>query len=1089
MSVSILWANILNSLEKYKDIEGVKIWLLREGPKLTSVEFTRILDSIFEWLLSNSNSSIKYKIISLLNEFDQAGRTARYQRFEARLRDTLEVEELEKEQEYLRSIQAREEEIAKKERLRLWFEKVDEKERREKEAWELRYAAKRQELAARELRERKAREQQHAAWIQEESARRLRERKERELQHAAWVQAEKRKKELQKKRVILFGEIDGILASDYLSSDAFFQTSCVGIITEKEFEAKKLSFVEEWISNHTPNGKDGTKQLPDNEQLAAIATFHNHIQVVARAGSGKTTTLVNRALFLLKHCRVNPNEILLLAFNKKAAREIRRKLLKLMADGADAAVNAYIEERKRDSARHKKNNFGEIEAQAIDHVAARFNITLPHVMTFHALAYAIVHPEENILYDGGEDENQGKSRVFQQVIDDHLQDSGFREKIRRLMLAHFREDWDRIVEGRYDQSKEELLRFRRSLPRESIGGDYVKSYGEKAIANFLFEHGIVYKYECNHWWSGINYRPDFTIFVTDKSGVIIEYFGLSGDLDYDKMSEQKREYWQAKTDWTLIELSPTEITRNGMDGFFIFLKAELEKHGIPCARLSEEEIWQRVRERAIDRLTKACVGFVGRCRKQSLSPLGLQKLIESYTPLSDVEMMFLEVAGQLYSAYLERLKATGEEDFDGLMQRAAEIIDGGNTIFRRKSGDGDLAILKYISIDEFQDFSDLFHRLLTAIRKHNPAVELFCVGDDWQAINGFAGSDLKFFKKFENYIGKSLSLYISTNYRSLKSVVNIGNTLMAGRGKPAVAKAQEAGTILISSLNEFEPTLIEKKRHPGDILTPAIARLANGAFAQGRDVVMLSRRNSLPWFVNFSDQSGGSLTGIDRFLELVRSFLPKNMRDRISISTAHKYKGLEKSMVIIVDAVARSYPLIHPDWAFSRILGDSPEKITEEERRLFYVALTRAVQTLVILTDSSGKSPFLEELERSMKLTNINWADYPPVSGRAARLVVKIGNQERSDTTPTFAIKDVLKASGYQWQSKHWPCWEKSFSLTEFKIETLQSEIWSKTANGIEVRIFNDTESLVAQYKVDNGRWLCLIDKLESLRAETAALL
>ena len=104
------------------------------------------------------------------------------------------------------------------------------------------------------------------------------------------------------------------------------------------------------------------------------------------------------------------------------------------------------------------------------------------------------------------------------------------------------------------------------------------------------------------------------------------------------------------------------------------------------------------------------------------------------------------------------------------------------------------------------------------------------------------------------------------------------------------------------------------------------------------------------------------------------------MKERISISTAHKYKGLEKPMVIVLDAVARSYPLIHPDWAFSRVLGDSPEKITKEERRLFYVALTRAIEKLVIITDGRSKSPFLEELERR----------HPSVlsNGRTTRLFV-----------------------------------------------------------------------------------------------------
>jgi DNA helicase IV len=919
------------------------------------------------------------------------------------------------------------------------------------------------------------------------------EKKKKEIQ-------EKNERETNKNRQMLEQILDELgvdktFLTDFLGADAIFEHVISNMeLSKKElsllqtlYEEKKNKFVKKWITVNTPSGKNGSKQSLDDEQIAAIAALHGHIQVVARAGSGKTTTLVNRTLFLLKHCQINPGAILILVFNRKAALEVRRRLLALIGDGAEAAISSDIARRIRDSGRNKRIDRDEIEASAASAIAARFNITLPHVMTFHALAYAIVHPEESLLYNGAEGESQGLSRAFQQVIDDHLQNPAFMGKIRELMLAHFRTDWDRIVEGRYDQSKEELLRFRRSLPRESIGGEYVKSYGEKVIADFLFEHDIAYKYERNHWWSGINYRPDFTIFITPKSGVIIEYFGLNGEPDYDTMSVEKRAYWGAKPDWTLIEFTPADITRNGVNSFLDLLKTRLEEQGVPCTRLSEDEIWHRVRDRAIDRFTTASVGFIGRCRKQSLSPLGLQKLIESYLPLSPVEKIFLDLAHRLYVAYLERLAATGEEDFDGLMQRAAEEVNAGITIFQRKSGSGDLASLRYVCIDEFQDFSDLFYRLLGAIRKVSPAVELFCVGDNWQAINGFAGSDLRFFNKFEEHIGKFRRLYISTNYRSSSSIVAVGNTLMTGLGKPAVAHKQTVGNVLISDLNEFEPSLIEKQRHPGDIITPAVSRLANNALAAGIDVVMLCRRNAIPWFVNFQDQAGGHGRGLARYLDTIRSFFHKGVKERISISTAHKYKGLEKPMVIILDAVARSYPLIHPDWAFSRILGDSIEKIAEEERRLFYVALTRAVDTLVVMTEDRSKSPFLEELERASPLIGINWADYPPVRGLSTRLVVKIGNQEQFGGAPTFAIKDFLKASGYQWQPNGWPGWAKSFPADGFRIETLQAEVWTEPANGIELRIFSDTETLVARFLIDNGNWNCMLDELLTVCAPNEA--
>lgn len=86
-------------------------------------------------------------------------------------------------------------------------------------------------------------------------------------------------------------------------------------------------------------------------------------------------------------------------------------------------------------------------------------------------------------------------------------------------------------------------------------------------------------------------------------------------------------------------------------------------------------------------------------------------------------------------------------------------------------------------------------------------------------------------------------------------------------------------------------------------------------------------------------------------------------------------------------------------------------------------------------------------------------------------MVVKVGNQVLRGGAPTYAIKDLLKASGYQWQSKGWPGWAKFFPADGFKIEILHKEIWSKVADGIEIRIFDSTERILDCYYIDNGNW------------------
>ncbi|WP_317933565.1 UvrD-helicase domain-containing protein [Halioxenophilus sp. WMMB6] len=822
-------------------------------------------------------------------------------------------------------------------------------------------------------------------------------------------------------------EIDKALAKirdcfeeNFLYTDKYYEDNYNDLISGDLYESEKTRFVQSWVS------ENNNAEL-DYEQAQAVATHGKHIQVIARAGSGKTTTLVNRAIFLQRHCSIPPNQLILLAFNRKAAEEIKERLEKY------------------------------------------FGGSIPHVMTFHALAYAIVHPEEALLYDDPASNSLAKSRSLQYVIDDFLRDPKYKDEIRLLMLEHFRSDWERIVSGGYDLGKSELIEYRRSLPNVSLRGEYLKSHGEKLIADFLFEHDIPYKYERNYWWNGVNYRPDFTIFLSSESGLIVEYFGLRGDPDYDELTEEKRKYWRQNHSWKLVEITPSDVSI-GRDNFFNAFKQTLEDYGINCSPLTEDEIWDRIKDRAIDRFTSTAVGFIQRCRKLSLTPKQLTDLVDSRSDLSPIEEQFLKIAQHLYIAYLERLSATGEEDFDGLMQRAASSIREGQSIFERKSGKGDLSDIRYMFIDEYQDFSDLFLKLVEAIRSQNDQIEFFCVGDDWQAINGFAGSDLQFYENFQHYFSPSCELYISTNYRSSKSIVSLGNALMEGLGKPAESYKPDNGTILFGNLEDYIPSDREKERHNGDEITPAVLRLVSKLLATDKNVVLLSRKNTLPWYVNYDAVQSRRKNGLDAYCDLIRSYFPEELRDRISTSTAHKYKGLQNDAVVVVDAVLRSYPLIHPDWIFLRVLGDSIDKIISEERRLFYVALTRAVDNLIILTENKSISPFLQDIMARQALQDICWEEFPPVKDENSRVTVRVGNLNQYNNGATYAIKDQLKASGYRWNSRN-KVWQKSFLEEGFSLDSLKKSIWSPLANEICVHIVDDHESVVDTYAIHSGQW------------------
>jgi len=793
--------------------------------------------------------------------------------------------------------------------------------------------------------------------------------------------------------------------------------------------------VQSWVENNLNNNAD-------LEQSLAIGSVNSHVQVIARAGSGKTSTLVNRAIFLQKHCGIKLSEILLLAFNKKAAQEIRERLkIHLQKD-------------------------------------------MPYVMTFHALAYHLVHPSEDLIYDEP-DGQQTRSRSLQRVIDEYLKNQDYITEIKSLMMKRYRADWDAIATGGFHLTPEKMIEYRCSLPRLGIDGRSYKSGGEKIIADFLFEHGIPFKYERNCWWNNINYHPDFTVFFasgSNKKGVIIEYFGMKGDPEYDELSEKKREYWKVKSDYLFVELDPQILKQRGRKAMEDHLHNILiEQIGLQFTRLSDEEIWKGIKERAIDRFTKAITQFIGRCRKQCLTPNQLSEMIDRHnfnpnSEIDEIEQHFLRLAQDFYAAYLDRLPQEGEEDFDGLMQRAAKTVNEGNTEFLSSKFKGDLRNLKYIMIDEYQDFSLLFHNLITAIRTHNQQALFFCVGDDWQAINGFAGADLHYYQNFTKIFQPSETLCITTNYRSGEKIVDSGNKLMINKGIPAkhFAENQGKGKIQLVDIAQFRMTALEEKEHGyGYELTAIVIRLVGKLIEEGKQIALLSHMNHLQKV----DSTISELQSFRKYI-LEKLNLTGEMGKLVDISTTHKYKGKESEVVIILDD--DNYPFIHQDHIFNRIFGENIEKLIEDERRLFYVALTRAKEHLFIITDNLKMSPFVKEVSNQMRLEKISWEEYTVPIAERRFIVIKVGNQKDRGSTPTVAIKDYLKAEGYRYNNAS-RCWCKVESIHKFtpdnaRLQFISTSTWRDLADGIEVSFCDEQEQILALYSANNSKWTCNFD-------------
>lgn len=670
-----------------------------------------------------------------------------------------------------------------------------------------------------------------------------------------------------------------------------------------KLESIKINYVKNYIKSNFDLKSDDDDLKLDDEQCSAVSKVNHNTIISARAGSGKTTTLIAHVLFLIKKMKIPSNEILILAFNNAAIKDLKKRFEKYLS-----------------------------------------NDEMPYISTFHALAWSIVQPTDTMLAD--KDKSLDLSRTIQSII---AKSKRLKPKIDAFLVECINTEWESLGLPKDEEDEEfisdsELLKYRESLKYETIDGKYVKSYGEKIISNFLFRNGIDYRYELPIRWNKRPYRPDFTIFNNNEDTkikkIIIEYFGLTGNEEYDKETKEKERFWAGQANTYLIEMFPDDI-RAGKEFFHKKLSKELARCGIDLNPKSDEEIIALIREKELDpikNIHSVLVNFVTQARQHnfSLEDLKIEKTKYNFT---DIELHFFEIAFYVYEKYLATLKKEKKEDFNGLLIRAISKINNGDLAFNTKEKSGDFSKITHICVDEFQDFSSLFYDLLKKIIQVGHSPVAYCVGDDWQAINGFAGSDTIFFKNFEKMFSPADRGYISTNYRSTVSIVDLGNKIQEITGeKEAVSSNSLSGNLNMYDMTEY----LSLKRSYCDF----IREILDGVDKQA---LFLSRTKKVLY------------EGKMILLEYLEKKINSSFGTEYRFRTIHESKGLESTDVVLLDVTRGKLPLINPLWIFSRIFGNTLEKVIEEERNLFYVAVTRAKKNLYVLYDTE-LSRFLDGL-------------------------------------------------------------------------------------------------------------------------------
>lgn len=264
---------------------------------------------------------------------------------------------------------------------------------------------------------------------------------------------------------------------------------------------------------------------------------------------------------------------------------------------------------------------------------------------------------------------------------------------------------------------------------------------------------------------------------------------------------------------------------------------------------------------------------------------------------------------------------------------------------------------KYIFVDEYQDFSLLFLTLIKELIKHCKSPHLLVVGDDWQAINRFAGSNVEYFIHFEKYFTEDCKkLFIPTNYRSGKLIVKNANFFMdKALNDPAGCQSKNKikSHIFLCDISKTpfdyckHKELVKKLTIKDDISPPLMLcqylRVVLEVIKRhpGKTIKLLHRNN---------DFSFHGYT-LELFTNIVKSLI-KNP-ELISSSTVHRSKGLESDIVVLFEIDTEKFPSKPKGNELFSIFGDNTEVQLADEHRLFYVALTRPKEALYILTKSA----------------------------------------------------------------------------------------------------------------------------------------
>lgn len=680
----------------------------------------------------------------------------------------------------------------------------------------------------------------------------------------------------------------------------------------------------------------------DEEQRKAILIDEDYSLVVAGAGAGKTTTMAAKVKYLVEKRNIKPSSIILLSFTNKAVEEL------------DSLIND------------------------------KFKLNV-EILTFHKLGMKFLRNSSDKKYDIISD--GGIYSILKQYFIENVfrnkellkrYNTYFNEYLKLEDTCYnfdtYEEYYDDYVAQMYEKDKDnlkEVINKRkgiRSRNFRTIKNELVKSEGEVKIANYLFTHGINYEYERLYDYKLIDnrtYKPDFTI-GSGEDLVYVEYYGPTtllkngsyhSELDnYDLTIEKKRKTHK-KNNTDLIELFGRYEDSN--DYYLKKLSYELSQRNFKKDKITDEEIYKELLYSGSDfkfmNLIFLIRAVINNYKQKFYSIYDFDDVIQKCD--DEIVKNQLLLIKNVYLYYENEIKIKNRIDFNDMINDAYRNV---NIIKSERP----YLNYDYVIVDEYQDISHQRYNFIKRISDLFDA-KIVAVGDDWQTIYSFSGSDIDLFEEFNVMMGYSEQITIVNTYRNSQELIDLAGEFVL-KNKKQIEKKLHSNKHLYKPVKIIEYDYDETNSKLPERLEKLIAEIYSDH--QNDNILLLAR---------FNDELNNLLSsGLFYKKTLKESTITcKSIPDaRIDFLTIHKSKGLGYDRVIVLNGIdaTKGLPSKIADPDIIRYIkgGNSFSKYDEfieypEERRLFYVALTRTKNELYIMTPSKYqyRSEFVKEIE------------------------------------------------------------------------------------------------------------------------------